>query len=232
MMMMRRTQSMRISSWIRMTGAPGGPRKKYSFCRGTAGEMASFLPCVVEPAAQCRVSLCSPSSPGIHYVDQATLEFTDIHLPLLGLKELQESLYASQRENLVLEEKLENLPTVLYEDLEDIMIIPEESKVTQKVAEDSQDRIQEEGKDIQEEAEDTQKEARVTQQEPEDTWEKAEDTLTEVQPHEQLKRASGLRYSFDTPIPLPATTVFPEDSTGMLHQSARPSLSPSNKDHH
>lgn len=115
---------------------------------------------------------------------------------------------------------------MLYEDLEDILITPEESRVTQKTNEDSQNK-----------AEDIQKEAGVTQEEPEDTQEKAENTqeeagLTqEIQPLEQPKRASGLLCSFDTPIPLPAATFFPEDS----HRDApplSPSLSPSNKDPH
>ncbi|XP_029328729.1 uncharacterized protein LOC110286114 isoform X2 [Mus caroli] len=51
---------------------------------------------------------------------------------------LEESLYANQRENLALEEKLENLPTVVYEDLESILIIPEESRLTQETDENSQ----------------------------------------------------------------------------------------------
>ncbi|NP_001349356.1 uncharacterized protein LOC225852 [Mus musculus] len=62
----------------------------------------------------------------------------EIELLQRDCRRLEESLYANQRENLALEEKLENLPTVVYEDLESIMIIPEESRLTQETDEDSQ----------------------------------------------------------------------------------------------
>lgn len=97
--------------------------------------------------------------------------------------------------------------------------MPEESRVTQKTDEDSQNK-----------AKDIQKRARGTQEEAEDTQEEAGLTQ-EVQPLEQLKRASGLLYSFDTPIPLPAATFFPEDSHRDV-PPVSPSLSPSNKDPH
>ncbi|EDL33212.1 mCG11748 [Mus musculus] len=74
-------------------------------------------------------------------------------------------------------------------------------------------------RDIQKKARVSQQ-AEVTQEKPGATQEEAGATQEEVQPLEQPKRASGLHYSFDTPIPLHEATSSPENSTGMLHQSA------------
>jgi|UPI00001EC8FA hypothetical protein len=73
---------------------------------------------------------------------------------------------------------------------------------------------------VSQQAEVTQEKPGATQEEAGATQEEAGATQEEVQPLEQPKRASGLHYSFDTPIPLHEATSSPENSTGMLHQSA------------
>lgn len=107
------------------------------------------------------------------------------------------------------------------------MISPEESRVTQDTDKNTKgqaeniyeevENIHEEAEDIHEEAKDIQEEAGVTQE--------------EVQPLAQPKSVSGPRYSIDVSIPLPASSVFPEDSYRNA-PSVSPSLSPSNKDPH
>ncbi|XP_029414053.1 uncharacterized protein LOC115068282 [Nannospalax galili] len=130
-------------------------------------------------------------------------------------RRLQEAMGINQSGNKTLQQKLQDLPTSLYQNLERILTIPEEVTVTQ------------------EEAEDTQEEAEVTQEEGGPT------TLAKFALFlGQQKRPSAQPSSLQPPTPLLATAL-PGSSGSQKPQSALVgpeaspptslSLSPSNK---
>nr|XP_042138476.1 sororin [Peromyscus maniculatus bairdii] len=126
-------------------------------------------------------------------------------------KRLQEALDCNHRDNLALEEKLENLATSLYENLEEGLVTSKDPRVTQEIA-------------------------NVSQGEAEGTQEKSEDTEEEAFALRYLKRSSAQRYSLERPIPQSSAMARRETKEWVPPREAapsvNPSLSPSNKDPH
>ncbi|XP_076413883.1 sororin isoform X3 [Peromyscus maniculatus bairdii] len=126
-------------------------------------------------------------------------------------KRLQEALDCNHRDNLALEEKLENLATSLYENLEESLVTSKDPRVTQEIA-------------------------NVFQGEAEGTQEKSEDTEEEAFALRYLKRSSAQRYSLERPIPQSSAMARRETKEWIPPREAapsvNPSLSPSNKDPH
>ncbi|XP_059109739.1 uncharacterized protein LOC131902753 [Peromyscus eremicus] len=116
-------------------------------------------------------------------------------------KRLQEALNCNQRDNLALEEKLENLAISLYENLEESLVTSKDPRVTQEIA-------------------------NVSQEEVEGTQEKSEDTEKEAFTLRRLRRDSAPRYSLGQPTPQPSAMARPETRERIPPREAAPSVSP------